>query len=417
MARFAARTGRQYGLVEYQGAPDAERVIVLMGSGVGAASEAVESLVEGWREGRRAAGAALPALPDREAARGPARERPDDRRARSHQGAGGHGRAALPRRRHRPGRGRGPRQRARRCRAWSADATGCRPRSSRPPWSRRCSTSSTRRSRGPLHRRHHRRRQRHEPGRGSRRSRPSPTTCSGPCSTASAPMGRSAPTRTPSRSSARTRTSTCRRTSSTTRRSPGRRRCRTCASGRGRSGPPTWCARRSSSAVTSSSSSRRSTCSRWRRTGATLLLNSPHDAERGVGLPAAAGAGPHRRAQDGRLGHRRQQGRARRRARQPHQQRAADLLLRRLRRAAPRAGDREDQDGHREDLPQQGQGGRAQELRGGRSHARGARRRVEVPATATGSRQHAAHRGGRRTGVRAGRGGRRCWPGAAIGCR
>ena len=45
MARFAARTGRQYGLVEYHGAPDATRVIVLMGSGVGAAVEAVEALV------------------------------------------------------------------------------------------------------------------------------------------------------------------------------------------------------------------------------------------------------------------------------------------------------------------------------------------------------------------------------------
>ena len=45
MARFADRTGRAYGLVEFHGAPDAERVIVLMGSGVGAASEAVEALV------------------------------------------------------------------------------------------------------------------------------------------------------------------------------------------------------------------------------------------------------------------------------------------------------------------------------------------------------------------------------------
>ncbi len=45
MARFAARTGRAYHLVEYHGAPDAERVIVLMGSGVGAAAEAVEALV------------------------------------------------------------------------------------------------------------------------------------------------------------------------------------------------------------------------------------------------------------------------------------------------------------------------------------------------------------------------------------
>ena len=44
MARFAARTGRCYGLVEYHGAPDATRVIVLMGSGVGAALEAVEAL-------------------------------------------------------------------------------------------------------------------------------------------------------------------------------------------------------------------------------------------------------------------------------------------------------------------------------------------------------------------------------------
>ena len=41
---FAARTGRRYGLVDYIGAPDAERVIVLMGSGAGAATEAVETM-------------------------------------------------------------------------------------------------------------------------------------------------------------------------------------------------------------------------------------------------------------------------------------------------------------------------------------------------------------------------------------
>jgi pyruvate-ferredoxin/flavodoxin oxidoreductase len=45
MDRFGERTGRRYGLVEYAGAPDAERVVVLMGSGVGAAEEAVEALV------------------------------------------------------------------------------------------------------------------------------------------------------------------------------------------------------------------------------------------------------------------------------------------------------------------------------------------------------------------------------------
>ena len=46
MDRLAQRTGRSYGLAEYHGAPDAERVIVLMGSGAGAAREAVDALVD-----------------------------------------------------------------------------------------------------------------------------------------------------------------------------------------------------------------------------------------------------------------------------------------------------------------------------------------------------------------------------------
>ena len=41
---LAARTGRHYSLVEYAGAPDAERVVVMMGSGVGAMQETVEDL-------------------------------------------------------------------------------------------------------------------------------------------------------------------------------------------------------------------------------------------------------------------------------------------------------------------------------------------------------------------------------------
>jgi pyruvate-ferredoxin/flavodoxin oxidoreductase len=44
MDLLAARTGRQYHLVDYHGAPDADRVIVLMGSGAGAAKEAVDEL-------------------------------------------------------------------------------------------------------------------------------------------------------------------------------------------------------------------------------------------------------------------------------------------------------------------------------------------------------------------------------------
>ncbi|WP_458993604.1 pyruvate:ferredoxin (flavodoxin) oxidoreductase [Tessaracoccus sp. G1721] len=42
---LAGRTGRRYRLVDYVGAPDAERILVLMGSGVGAATETVEELV------------------------------------------------------------------------------------------------------------------------------------------------------------------------------------------------------------------------------------------------------------------------------------------------------------------------------------------------------------------------------------
>jgi pyruvate-ferredoxin/flavodoxin oxidoreductase len=45
MDEFAKRTGRQYNLVDYHGAPDAERVIVIMGSGAGAVRETVDTLV------------------------------------------------------------------------------------------------------------------------------------------------------------------------------------------------------------------------------------------------------------------------------------------------------------------------------------------------------------------------------------
>ena len=44
MNRFAAQTGRAYHLFEYNGAADAERVIVMMGSGAEAAEEAVDAL-------------------------------------------------------------------------------------------------------------------------------------------------------------------------------------------------------------------------------------------------------------------------------------------------------------------------------------------------------------------------------------
>ncbi len=52
MDRFARRTGRQYHLYEYHGAADAERVLVLMGSGAEAAHETVDYLnAQGERVG------------------------------------------------------------------------------------------------------------------------------------------------------------------------------------------------------------------------------------------------------------------------------------------------------------------------------------------------------------------------------
>jgi pyruvate-ferredoxin/flavodoxin oxidoreductase len=46
MDKFAGLTGRQYQLFDYVGAPDAERVVVMMGSGAEVAHETVEYLVE-----------------------------------------------------------------------------------------------------------------------------------------------------------------------------------------------------------------------------------------------------------------------------------------------------------------------------------------------------------------------------------
>jgi pyruvate-ferredoxin/flavodoxin oxidoreductase len=46
MNRFAARTGRSYHLFDYVGAPNAQRVIVMMGSATGAVEETVEHLLQ-----------------------------------------------------------------------------------------------------------------------------------------------------------------------------------------------------------------------------------------------------------------------------------------------------------------------------------------------------------------------------------
>jgi len=45
MDELAERTGRQYGLADYHGAPDADRVVIVMGSAAGAVEETVDTLI------------------------------------------------------------------------------------------------------------------------------------------------------------------------------------------------------------------------------------------------------------------------------------------------------------------------------------------------------------------------------------
>ena len=105
MARFAALTGRRYGLFEYAGHPEAERVIVIMGSGADTVHETVDYLAaRGDKVGvlkvhlfRPFSIAAflreLPPIGSRDRGDGP------------HQGTGRARRAAVSGRGHRPRRG------------------------------------------------------------------------------------------------------------------------------------------------------------------------------------------------------------------------------------------------------------------------------------------------------------------------
>ena len=223
----------------------------------------------------------------------------------------------------------------------------------------------------PLHGRHQRRRLGHEPAvRPVARHRAARTRC-GRCSSASARTGRSAPTRTRSRSSAPRRTCTPRATSSTTRRSPARRRSRTCASGRSRSERRTWSRRPASSAATSFGLLERAEVLDRAAPGATLLLNAPHPPDEVWDALPAPGPGADPRQADRAVRDRRRPDRPRGRPGRAHQHRAADLLLRHLRRTAARRGDRQDQGGDRQDLRPPRRRGRRAKPGGGRPGARG----------------------------------------------
>ena len=136
MDKFAKLVGRQYHLFDYVGAADADRVIVMMGSGVGVVEETVDKLVA---EGQKVGMVKVRLYRPWDSARFGRRVAEDgqaDRRARSHQGARRRRRAAVSGRDHGAGRMLARRDPATdRCRRSSAAATGCRRRSSRPPWS------------------------------------------------------------------------------------------------------------------------------------------------------------------------------------------------------------------------------------------------------------------------------------------
>ena len=111
-ASWPIAAAARYGLVDYVGAPDADRVVVLMGSGAGAAEEAVEALTAaGERVGLLKVRLYRPFPTDAPRA-GPAADGALHRRARPHQGAGRHRRAAPPRRHRHPPRRHGHRRAA-----------------------------------------------------------------------------------------------------------------------------------------------------------------------------------------------------------------------------------------------------------------------------------------------------------------
>ena len=124
MDRFAALTGRQYHLFDYAGPPDAERVVVAMGTGAETARETRPRLAGARRKGRRHPSAALPALCRRGLSRRGAADLPGARRDRADQGAGRARRAALSRCRGRAGAGG--------CRRRAADDAACHRRPLRP---------------------------------------------------------------------------------------------------------------------------------------------------------------------------------------------------------------------------------------------------------------------------------------------
>ena len=336
MDELGERTGRHYGLVDYSGHPEAERVLVVMGSGGETARETVAFLqAQGERVGvaqvrlyrpfpAGALAAALPASVRRVAVLDRTKEpgslgEPlflDVLAALSESHADGErelmprvigGRYGLSSKEFTPGdgrrRARGAGARAAQAAVHDRDHTTTSPARACPMTPRLTSSRRRRCAR---------------------------------CSSAWAPTGRSARTRTRSRSSATRKACTRRATSSMTPRSPARRPSRTCASGRSRSEPRTSSRRRASSAATSSACSSATEVLERAAPGATLLLNCQHPPGPGVGRAVAPGPGADPRQADRALRDRRGPDRARGGPRRADQHGPSDLLLRDLGRARTR---------------------------------------------------------------------------------
>ena len=256
MDQFAKIVGRQYHLFDYVGHPEADRVIIVMGSGAEVAHELVEWMVaRGEKVGLLKVRlfrpfsiehfvAALPKTVRRIAVLDRTKE----------PGAVGEPLyqdvvTALV------GSRQGRHRRRRRALRPLLEGIHAGPRQGGLREPRRGGAEE------PLHRRHRRRRDAPVAARSIPTSTSSPTTSCGACSSASARTARSAPTRTRSRSSARRPTTTATATSCTTRRSRAPSRSRTCGSAPGRSARRTWSSGRTSWPATSTCSSTSTTSS------------------------------------------------------------------------------------------------------------------------------------------------------------
>ena len=275
MARLGERTGRHLHIVDYTGHPDAERALVVMGSGAETVRETVAALnAQGERVGvvqvrlyrpfpARALVDALPASVRRVAVLDRTKE------------PGSIGEplfldvvAALTEA-HDDGERR-PAEGVRR--PLRAVVEGVHPGHGR----RRVRGARARAAAAPVHRRHQRRRLRHEPC--LRRVAGHRAARHGPRGLLRAGVGRNGRREQEHDQDPGVRGAACtpRATSCTTRRSRARRPCRTCASGRSRSGRRTSCSARASSAATSFGLLDQVDVLGRAAPGATLLLNCRH---------------------------------------------------------------------------------------------------------------------------------------------